>query len=171
MHEYRLVRTQRRTIALQITREGELVVRAPRFAAQAEIDRFVAQHADWIQKHLADVRRRAAEYPELTPEETAECYARAKRELPALTARWSEIMGLTPTAVRITGARTRFGSCSGKNSICYSWRLMRYPPEAIEYVVVHELAHIQEKNHGPRFWELVERFLPDWRARRALLRS
>jgi len=80
-------------------------------------------------------------------------------------------MNLYPTGLKITSARTRFGSCSSKNSICFSWRLMYYPEPAIDYVVVHELAHIAHKNHGPQFWALVERYLPDYRARRAMLRE
>ena len=80
-------------------------------------------------------------------------------------------MGLHPTGLRITSARTRFGSCSAKNSICFSWRLMQYPDAAVDYVVVHELAHIREKNHGRAFYALVEQFLPDWRERRALLKE
>lgn len=86
-------------------------------------------------------------------------------------ARYAREMGVQPAAVTITAARTRFGSCSAKNRICFSWRLMEYPEAAVDYVVVHELAHIVHKNHGPQFWALVERYLPDWRARRALLRE
>ena len=81
------------------------------------------------------------------------------------------IMGLTPAAVTITGARKRFGSCSASNRICYSWRLMQYPEEAVDYVVVHELAHILHKNHGKAFYACVEEVLPDWRERRRLLRE
>ena len=73
--------------------------------------------------------------------------------------------------VTITGAEKRFGSCSARNSICFSWRLMQYPDEAVDYVVVHELAHIQEKNHGRAFYALVGRYMPDWRERRALLKE
>ena len=80
-------------------------------------------------------------------------------------------MGLTPAGVRITGAQKRFGSCSGQNRLCFSWRLMLYPPEAIDYVVVHELAHIHHHNHGPAFYALVEQYMPDYRQRQALLRQ
>ena len=65
---------------------------------------------------------------------------------------YSEQMGLYPTQVRITGARTRFGSCSSQGHICFSWRLMQYPPEAIDYVVVHELAHLRYMSHGAEFY-------------------
>ena len=76
-----------------------------------------------------------------------------------------------PTGITITSARTRFGSCSGKNRLSFSWRLMQYPDEAIDYVVVHELAHIAHKNHGPDFHSCVAAVLPDHRERRALLRG
>ena len=79
--------------------------------------------------------------------------------------------GSALTGIRITSARTRFGSCSGKNSLCFSWRLMEYPEEAIDYVVVHELAHLRYMNHGAEFYALIARYLPDWKTRRALLRA
>ena len=80
-------------------------------------------------------------------------------------------MGVMPTGLHITAARTRWGSCSGKNSLCFSLFLMRYPPEAIDAVVVHELAHIRHKNHGPDFYRFVEKTLPDYRQRIALLKQ
>ena len=80
-------------------------------------------------------------------------------------------MGLYPTQVRVTGAKTRFGSCSSQGHICFSWRLMQYPEEAIDYVVVHELAHLKHMNHSPAFHALVASVLPDHKQRRALLRK
>ena len=79
-------------------------------------------------------------------------------------------MGVQPTGITVTAARTRFGSCSGKNRLSFSLYLMAYPETAIEYVVVHELAHIRHHDHSPAFYREVEAYLPDWRARRALLR-
>jgi predicted metal-dependent hydrolase len=73
--------------------------------------------------------------------------------------------------VKITAARKRFGSCSGRNGLCFSLYLMQYPPEAIDYVVVHELAHITHKNHSPAFHSLIARYLPDHKARRAMLKK
>ena len=80
-------------------------------------------------------------------------------------------MGLRPTGITITGARTRFGSCSPQNRLCFSWRLMEYPEDAIDYVVVHELAHLVHRNHGPEFHALVGSVLPDQDRRRAMLRE
>lgn len=95
----------------------------------------------------------------------------AASTLRPLVDRWAGQMGLCPTAVRITGATTRWGSCSGKNSLNFSWRLMLAPLPAVEYVVVHELAHIREHNHSLQFWALVGEMLPDYPAQKALLRK
>ena len=94
----------------------------------------------------------------------------ARAILPEKTAYWSRRMGVTPTGLRITSARKRYGSCSSKNSLCFSCFLMRYPEEAIDLVVVHELCHILEKNHGPRFYALLEQYLPDYKERKKLLK-
>ena len=152
MIEYELVRSKRKTLAVQVTREGRVIVRAPLRLAKYRIERFVA-------------------HPEPDEAKQAELISRAKIELPPKVQHYAKLMNLYPTGLKITSARTRFGSCSGKNSICFSWRLMDYPELAIDYVVVHELAHIVHKNHGPQFWALVERYLPDYRARRAMLRE
>ena len=80
-------------------------------------------------------------------------------------------MGIKYGRITIASAKTRFGSCSSKGNISYSYRLMMYPEEAIDYVVVHELAHRIEMNHSPRFYAIVERILPDYKKRRKLLKE
>ena len=79
-------------------------------------------------------------------------------------------MGLTPTGIKITAARKRYGSCSGKNSLCFSCFLMRCPEEAIDLVVVHELCHIRVKNHSAAFYALLAQYLPDYKERKKLLK-
>lgn len=171
METYELIRSQRKTLALEITREGRVLVRAPQRLPRSTIDAFVDRHADWIARHLAEQRRRLADAPPPpTPEEIEALKTRARAELPGRVARWSHVMGVTPTGVKITTARKRYGSCSGKDSLCFSCFLMNCPEAAIDLVVVHELCHIREKNHGPRFYALLERYLPDYRERTKLLR-
>jgi hypothetical protein len=65
--------------------------------------------------------------------------------------------------LRITSARTRWGSCNSKNELAFAWRLLMAPPEVVDYVVVHELAHTVHHNHGPKFWKLVEDILPNYK--------
>ncbi len=170
MERYELIRSRRRTLALEVTAEGRLLVRAPMRLSRAWIDAFVEAHAAWIETHLAAQRERAAHRPPApTPAEIEALKARAREELPPQIACWSEKMGVRPTGFKVTTARKRYGSCSGKNSLCFSCFLMNCPPEAVELVVVHELCHIREKNHGPGFYALLERYLPDWRERKKLL--
>lgn len=171
MDKVELIRSRRRTLGLEVTREGHVIVRAPLRASAASIERFVQEHAEWIQKAQARQRARLAAHPEPDEAGKAVLMRRAREELPPKVAYYAQRMGLQPTGMTITSARTRFGSCSPKNRLCFSWRLMDYPEAAIDYVVVHELAHIVHKNHGPQFWALVERYMPDYRARRALLRE
>lgn len=130
--------------------------------------RFVAAHEDWIEKHLEKLRASPA-LPEPTPEEAEALKTAAWAVLPERVAYWSTVMGVRPAGIKITTAKKRYGSCSSKHSLCFSCYLMRSPMEAVDLVVVHELCHIQEMNHGPRFYALLERYLPDWRERKRLL--
>ena len=112
--------------------------------------------------------------PETSSEELraalADFYRRAAKEyLPKAVERFAPLIGKSPKQVRITSAKTRWGSCSAKGGLNFSWRLMFAPPEEIDYVAVHELAHLIELNHSPRFWAIVEAILPDYRARRQAL--
>lgn len=169
MDEYTLIRSRRRTVSLEITRECTVLVRAPQRMAKREVDAFVAAHEDWVRQHLA--RRQALPAPGAPPtaEEIAALKRRARELLPPKVEAYSRRMGLRPTAVKITAARTRYGSCSAKDSLCFSCFLMDCPDAAIDLVVVHELCHIREKNHGPRFYTLLQSVLPDWRERKRLL--
>lgn len=170
MEPYELIRSRRKTLALEATADGRLLVRAPLRCSQARIDAFVGAHAAWIEKHVTLQRERAARRPPApTAAEIEALKARARAELPEKIARWSKIMGVPPTGFKVTTARKRYGSCSAKNSLCFSCFLMNCPEPAVELVVVHELCHIREKNHGPRFYALLERYLPDWRERKQLL--
>ena len=170
MTEYTLIRSARKTLALEVSREGEIIVRAPNRASARDIERFLAVHEAWLQKALTRQQERREKYPEPTEEERKELITRATAVLPAKVEKYAALMGVEPTGVKITSAEKRFGSCSGKNSLCFSWRLMRYPEAAIDYVVVHELAHIRHKNHGKEFYRFIGSVLPDYKAREKLLR-
>ncbi|MDD3346792.1 M48 family metallopeptidase [Oscillibacter sp.] len=170
METFELIRSRRKTLALEITRDCRVVVRAPLTASKTCIDDFVSSHRAWLLRHLERQRRRSAEAPPPTEAEIAGLKARARAVLPEKVAKWSREMGLTPTGVKITSARKRYGSCSGKNGLCFSCFLMNSPDEAIDLVVVHELCHIREKNHGPGFYALLGRYLPDYKERKKLLK-
>ena len=77
--------------------------------------------------------------------------------------------GTTPKKIRITDAATRWGSCSSAGTISFSWKLIQCPAPAVDYVIVHELSHLKEMNHSPKFWTLVKKIIPDYRDRKKLL--
>lgn len=169
-YEYTVIRSGRRTMGIEITRDLKVLIRAPMRSSKRDIDAMVEKYQDWIESHLVKQKRRNDARPEPTELEAAELKNKAKTLLPVRVAYFSEVMGLKPTGITITGAQKRFGSCSGKNRISFSWRLMNYPEAAIDYVVVHELAHIRHKNHGKEFYALIESVLPDYMDRKKLLR-
>lgn len=207
--EYILNRSKRKTVSLQVGRDLSVVVRAPLRMPRAEIDRFVAQHQGWIEKHRArlaeaarhreafayadgdafpfcgDMLRLATgeDHPAVRegllllppridrPRAVAEFLREVARERARLRiAHFAPELGVQPRGVKITSAQTRWGSCSGKNNLCFSWRTACLPDELFDYIVVHELAHIREHNHSARFWQVVGQVLPDWPQRRAALR-
>ena len=168
--EYDIVYSSRRTIGVQVKTDRTVCVRAPFGTAADDIEKAVRDNAGWIRKHLEKMNGYAEKYPEPTDEEKQELINRAKEILPGKVRHYAALMGVVPERVTITGAKTRFGSCSGKNTICFSYLLMRYPEEAVDYVVVHELAHIKHHDHSPAFWAEVAKYMPDHKRRRKMLR-
>ena len=169
--DYELKRSKRKTMSMTITKELTVSVKAPYGTPTKVIDDFVDSHENWIEKHIEIIRERNLKYGELSESRKIELQALAKSEIPRRVEYFSNIMGLYPTSVKITSAEKRFGSCSGKNGLCFSYRLMMYPPEAIDYVVVHELAHIRQKNHSAKFYALVAKYLPDYKACEKMLKE
>lgn len=169
--EYTLIYEKRKTLSLKVSSDLSVVVKAPKGLSRAEIDCFVSAHKTWIEKAKARQEKRTATENAFTNERIAELRACVEETIPQRVAFYAKIMGVQPSGIKITSAKTRFGSCSGKNSLCFSWRLMLYPPEAVDYVVVHELAHIREKNHSPAFYAVVAAVLPDYKAREQLLKN
>lgn len=170
MYDYKLIRSKRKTISLQIDGNCQVIVRAPLKMPLREIDNMVFRHEQWIDKHMPAARERMETARSITPELLSGLIERARVEIPPRVEYYAELMGVEPTGVKITSARKRFGSCSGRNSLCFSCLLMLYPPEAVDCVVVHELAHIRHHNHSPEFYEFICRFMPDYRERELILK-
>ncbi len=167
--DYDIVYSKRKTVGISV-KSGKVTVRAPRGYSQSGIEKILKKHALWIERAIArDAARRASE-PMLTESDIKELRAAAKAYFGEKCRIFADVMGARYTRITITGAKTRFGSCSSKKSISFSYFLMLYPEAAREYVIVHELAHIFEMNHSARFYAIVEKFMPDYKQRRALLK-
>lgn len=170
MISYKLIKSNRKSISLSIDDTLTPVVRAPYYARKNEIERFVTKNEEWIISATEKKRAQLEKY-NLSQAELNKLKEKARTLLPDKVKYYSNLMGLTPTGVKITSAKKRFGSCNGKNSLCFSCYLMLYPDEAIDYVVVHELAHIKHHNHSREFYNLISQYLPDYKQREKLLKK
>ncbi len=169
--EYQLIRSDRRTMSVEVDSSGSILVRAPRFMPKRRIEAFVAERRAWIEGARARQAKRQAKLPQIREEDKTRYVKMAKAILPGKIEQYAARMGVQPMGLTVTSARTRFGSCSGKNRLSFSWRLMAFPEAAIDYVVVHELAHIRYKDHSRAFYGFIESVLPDYRDRIKLLKG
>ncbi len=168
--DYTVIRSLRRSIAVEIKPGGLVVVRAPREASDLQVRRFVEQHREKILQHVQTMAHVSA--PEApSDEEVGQLYARALAILPEKVAHFTRLLGQKAQGITVTYAKTRFGSCSSKGRLCFSYLLMRYPEAAIDYVVLHEAAHLIHHNHSAAFYQTIARHMPDFRAREALLKQ
>ncbi|MDR0851066.1 MAG: M48 family metallopeptidase [Clostridiales Family XIII bacterium] len=172
---YTLNRSKRKSLSIKITEDAALIVSAPMRMPVSEVERFVASKEQWIQRHIALAQKRWEARRALSSQiDDATCIrlkTEAETALRTRTAFFAAQMGVTPKSVRIGGARSRWGSCSADNRINYSWFVVFGGEELIDYLVVHELAHIRYHDHSEHFWALVESVLPDYRVRRKKLKA
>ena len=170
----KVIRSRRKTISLQITPEGQVILRSPYGVSKEELQRFVDEKRDWLNKNLQKVQQRqqeASHAGSLSPEEIRALADRAKDVIPQRVAHFAPLVGVSYGRITIRNQRTRWGSCSGKGNLNFNCLLMLAPPEVLDYVVVHELCHRKEMNHSPRFWAEVARVLPDYQQRRRWLKE
>ena len=172
---YRLIRSNRKTLAIQVSASGQVTVRAPRTMSDTTIENFLTQKESWILKHLSH----AASEPVPSPGENRPLsdfrrsyYMESARKIfKRKTAAYAKKMSVTYGRITIWEQKTRWGSCSSKGNLNFNWKLVLLAPELLDYVVVHELAHRREMNHSKNFWKIVEAELPDYRERRRRLKE
>ncbi len=210
--EYRLVRSKRRTIALQIENDGTLTIRAPLWMSQGFIQHFMWQKMSWIERtkqrmeqstmrphkrfvegeeflflgthypliltdhHTQVTLNRQLLLPRSLTHKTKEALTHWYMEQARLlfTERlelYTEQMNVTIKGLRLSNAKRRWGSCSTTGSINLNWRLIMAPMAIVDYVIVHELAHVHHMNHSKTFWAKVERHHPSYKTSRSWLRA
>lgn len=169
-----IIRSRRKTMALEITPQCAVRVRAPLGMPEEEIRRFVQEKSDWILKHLAVMEKKAGELKEIRPMSAEELEALADRACQVIPERvryFAPRVGVDYGMITIRNQKTRWGSCSARGNLNFNCLLMLAPPEVIDYVVVHELCHRKELNHSPRFWAEVARVLPDYKRQERWLKE
>lgn len=165
---YRAVVTVKaiRRMSLRISDNGELLVSVPA-ATAVDYKTFVIKNAGWIEAAMEKIRQRRNRLPEATPELLKAFYD----SVPAVVEKWQREMHLRASEFKVKMMKSRWGSCNHvTRAITLNFRLALYPKECLDYVVIHELAHLVHPNHSPRFWELVEQYCPDWKRIRRSLR-
>lgn len=165
--EYTIIRSRRKSLAIEITPRGNILVRAPLRMANRDIQQFVESKQDWITAHLSNI---PAVTP-LTSEEHMALIRSARAHLPNKTACYARKLGVTYGRITIRSQKTRWGSCSASGNLNFNCLLMLAPEEIQDYVVVHELCHRKHMNHSPTFWADVEAIIPDYRRKRAWLKE
>lgn len=169
-----IVRRSARARRLSVTVYPDLRVAltVPSRVSDAAAARFLAERRAWVESRLARFR---ALPPPLTPKGGRRDYLKMKEAARALVTErlryFNQFYGFAWTRVTIRNQKSRWGSCSRRGGLSFNYRLAHLPLRLADYVVVHELCHLREMNHGPRFWALVGKALPDHEARRRELRG
>lgn len=157
-----LVRSNRKTLSIQITSDGRVIIRAPLRMSLKSINSFVQTKSDWIEKHLAEIDARP-ELPLLTEDDIRHLADRAAVYIPERVHHYAPLVGVTFGKIGIRCQKKRWGSCSSKGNLSFNCLLMLAPPEVIDSVVVHELCHRKEMNHSAGFYAEVLRVFPEYR--------
>ena len=163
-----VIRSKRKTLAIEIRPDMRVVVRAPEKIPQNEIMKFVEEKQNWIKKHLvqmyfkAEENKKQKKEPALTNADIEKLCQKALSVIPDKVKYYAEIMGVTYGRITIRNQKTRWGSCSSKGNLNCNCLLMLMPDKVLDYVVVHELCHLKQMNHSKKFWKEVERYMPDY---------
>ena len=165
----RIVRTSRKTMALQIEEDGQVTVRVPRTATEAQAEEFARRHGEWILKTREKVLQNASWRRSYTEAEKQTGKQRLNRKLEERLPLFASVMGVSYGRVSIRDQRTRWGSCSSEGNLNFNCRLLFVPDRIVDYVVIHELAHRRFMNHSKAFWKEVEKYMPDYKEQKKLL--
>ena len=161
-----IVRSPRRkTMGIEVKRDGTVIVRVPSFVPNEEIYSFIKKHQKWIEdKQKKALSRQKEGEPEdkMSMDEINELAKKALEYIPERVKLYAEKGGITYKGITIRNQRTRWGSCSSKGNLNFNCLLMLTPPEVIDSVVVHELCHRKEMNQSQRFYAEVLKLYPEY---------
>ena len=178
-----VIRSKRKSYGIVVDEEGCVTVRMPLRGSMMTARKLARDKQDWIFEKVLLQRQRKQQREALqaetaekyTPEQRAgleKRYRQAAREyIPKRADYFAQRIGVSYERIRIAEQKTRWGSCSSRGTLSFNWKLMLAPPKVLDYVVVHELCHLIEMNHSPRFWNLVEEIIPDYKEYRKWLKD
>ena len=175
---YEIIYSKRKSVAIQIRPDGQVIVRAPYGCPRSFINSFIHQKADWIVKHSAENKQRYEKQVQLKKDRLTLSDAQRKRYIETArsiftqkAAYYARLIGVTYGRISIREQKTRWGSCSSRGTLSFNYRLIYGPAGPLDYVVVHELCHLTHMNHSKDFWNMVEHIMPDYRIYKQWLRE
>lgn len=169
---FEVIYSSRKTLAIQITSDGQVKVRAPKSMPDSKIDHFLTEKEGWILKHRKKALENAAPAPPPLSEEKRRRYIELARDIfTRKTAYYASVMHISYGRISIREQKTRWGSCSSAGNLNFNWRLIFAPEEVVDYIVVHELAHRREMNHSQAFYQIVASVLPDYKKQQKWLKD
>ena len=171
-----VIRSNRKTVAIQVNSDLSVTVRAPRSVSEKDIEEILKKKEAWISKHIEKIKetkeRFEAEPTEkLTREKVIALADEALKVIPERVEYFAKVIGVTYGKITVRNQKTRWGSCSSKGNLNFNCLLMLAPPEVLDYVVVHELCHRKQMNHSKAFWSEVEKVFPDYKEARKWLKE
>ncbi len=169
-NNFEIIRSKRKTLALEIDSQANLIIRAPRLMPLFLIKKFIQKKQNWITKKQKLIQTRNLEIKSL-PSKRQISKNQAEQILKPRVQHYAAILKLKYQKIKITSAQKRWGSCSVQNNLNFPLRLALAPNEIINYVVVHELCHIKYKNHSQNFWNEVAQIMPDYKKHRKWLKN
>lgn len=160
----KIIRSNRKTLSIEITREAEVLIRAPYRMSNATIQNFVEEKSSWIEMHLQKARSQQGNllHKELAEEQLRELIAQAKKILPQKVEYYAKKIGVTYGRITIRHQKTCWGSCSDKGNLNFNCMLMLMPDEIQDYVVVHELCHRIEIRLSPANSSSHQKYVPEF---------
>ena len=171
-----VIRSNRKTVAIQVNSDLSVTVRATRSVSEKDIEEILKKKEAWISKHIEKIKetkeRFEAEPTEkLTREKVIALADEALKVIPERVEYFAKVIGVTYGKITVRNQKTRWGSCSSKGNLNFNCLLMLAPPEVLDYVVVHELCHRKQMNHSKAFWLEVEKVLPNYKEVRKWLKE
>ncbi|MCM1529955.1 MAG: M48 family metallopeptidase [Alistipes sp.] len=160
-----IIRSSRRTLGIQVTKDGRIVARAPIKMPEKTIRELLNSKADWIEKHLRKAQEAEHMLEELKPftnDELRQMAVRALKIIPERVKHYAPLIGVTYGRITIRSQKTRWGSCSGKGNLSFNCLLVMTPADVLDSVVVHELCHRRHMDHSKDFYAEVYRVFPEY---------
>lgn len=153
--QYEIIYSKIKNVYIQI-KDGKVIIKAPKRISEKELEKIIEKKSDWIEKNLEKTSQKQEKPPLYTEEQFKKIVENNANELINTT-------GLIPRKIRIRNIKYAWGSCSNNKNITINKKLISYSELAIRYVILHELCHLKYMNHSKDFWDLVQKYMPEYK--------